>query len=594
MDKTNFVSIIIPTLNAGQYIGDCLGAITRLDYPKDKLEVIVVDGGSNDRTSYIAKQYGVTWFDKPASTISAQRNLGASRAHGDILAFIDSDCIAPSGWLRNAVKRLYGEDNVGAVGAEYKLPHNPSWVEKIWDLQVETRRKNGEMEWLPSCSIILPKEHFKKVVGFNEDLITSEDVDLCERLRTEGLKVISDNKISVTHLGNPKTARGFFLKEFWRGRGPARRFFQALPKLKLTRATSFALFTAIYLSGLIIGLVIGVINKDWRVFSISLSGGILSAFTLAVKTLSVNRKWRYIFQLSFLYFVYGAARALSLMNWSNLKYIRIKKGLPILLYHDIREDDFNLSLVEAEITPYILRKSAFYGQMKWLYDNGYKVIGARELTDELSAGSIKGKAVCVVFDDGWISNYEIAYPILAGYGFKATFFVTVSNIGRPEMMTWDQIRRLDDKLISIGSHNLTHKTPTELSDHELEYELKESKKILEERLNRKIDLFSSPTGYYDSRIAKIAPMIGYKGLCFSKIGLNCVNSGGRFSLCLKKTGIKRNYDFKTFKNIVAGKFSVLAALRLKQVLRNGVKAVLGPRSYTLAKSSILRRVEAAS
>src|SRR3989338_3474355 len=183
-----------------------------------------------------------------------------------------------------------------------------------------------------------------------------------------------------------------------------------------------------------------------------------------------------------------------------------KMKLPVLLYHDIREDDFNIATVESNLRPYIIRKSDFKKQMEWLAENGHK-------------------NTALVFDDGWKSNYEIAYPLLKQYGFTATFFVTIENIGKPEMITWDELKEMANNGMVIGSHNMTHRPPIELSDEELKQEIFESKRILDEGLGKKICSFSSPTGFYDKRIIGIAKEAGYKEVYFTRVAWSEVSTG---------------------------------------------------------------------
>lgn len=81
-----FVSVIIPALNADKTIKACLKALFSLSYPKDKIEIILVDNGSSDRTLDIAKSFPVKVYIKPDISISALRNYGASVARGAIIA----------------------------------------------------------------------------------------------------------------------------------------------------------------------------------------------------------------------------------------------------------------------------------------------------------------------------------------------------------------------------------------------------------------------------------------------------------------------------------------------------------------------------
>lgn len=213
---TPVISIIIPTLNAEKTIELCLKAILNLKYPKDKIELIVVDNGSTDRTLEIAKGYGVNTIVKPGINISGLRNLGVDVAKGDIYAFIDSDCIVCEDWLNNALIHLDNE-GVGAAGCDYDIPDNASWIEKKW-LYLRTTNTRP-IKLLPGGNLIVKKIAFQKVGGFSDGLVTGEDSELCVRLRDIGYTLVLDNKIQSVHLGNAKTLSEFFKKEIWYGKG---------------------------------------------------------------------------------------------------------------------------------------------------------------------------------------------------------------------------------------------------------------------------------------------------------------------------------------------------------------------------------------
>jgi glycosyltransferase involved in cell wall biosynthesis len=311
LDMKNAFSIIIPTLNAEKFIDKCLTSIDNLDYPKDAVEVIIVDNGSTDKTLAIAKEHNAKIFIKEKCNVSELRNFGAQQAVNNLLAFVDSDCALPAHWLREA-KEFLRLNGVAAIGCWYKLSDSPSWIEKVWDIHMRDRRSViGEINWVPSGNFIIYREIFEKIHGFDESLITSEDVDICERIRHLGLVIYSHPSLAIEHLGDSNTIKKYFKKESWRGEGVYQNFLRHLPQLRLNKALILAFFTTLLCVGAVLGICEDFIVGDIHLFAYSVSGLILVPLLLSVKTLAVHKQWQYLFPLAFLFLLYSIARATS-------------------------------------------------------------------------------------------------------------------------------------------------------------------------------------------------------------------------------------------------------------------------------------------
>ena len=210
-------SIIIPCYNEEKHISACLESIFAMDYPNDQFEVIVVDNGSTDLTREIISQYPVTLLRDDHKNVSGLRNLGAAHAAGEILAFVDADCIVSMNWLMKA-QNYFERRDVAAWGAPPVIPENATWVQKTWFLVRRKKEDIQEVEWLESMNLFVRKALFLEINGFNESLVTCEDVDLSYRLGKYG-KIVSDSSIEVVHLGDAATVAAFLKKEIWRGAG---------------------------------------------------------------------------------------------------------------------------------------------------------------------------------------------------------------------------------------------------------------------------------------------------------------------------------------------------------------------------------------
>jgi glycosyltransferase involved in cell wall biosynthesis len=231
------VSIIIPAYNEEQFLPGCLESISSMDFPKHLYEVIVVDNGSTDSTREIAASFNCLVLCDPLSRVSGLRNLGARHAQGQILAFVDADCLVTRDWLKTAL-RYYGKTGMSAWGAPPTVPQDATWVQQCWNLVRSKQEPVQEVDWLESMNLFIPRNIFGDVGGFNAALETCEDVDICLRLRRFGM-ILADTSIRVIHLGEARTLNEFFRKELWRGKSNLRGVFshgfhwQELPSLTL-------------------------------------------------------------------------------------------------------------------------------------------------------------------------------------------------------------------------------------------------------------------------------------------------------------------------------------------------------------------------
>jgi len=122
--------------------------------------------------------------------------------------------------------------------------------------------------------------------------------------------------------------------------------------------------------------------------------------------------------------------------------------LPVLMYHDLCPDD-------AVPHRYAVTASRFREDMEWLKDHGYTTLTAAELVAAEETGKYPDKPVLVTFDDGYLSNYTIAYPILEELGMKATVCVIgeLLDDDRDNYMTWKEAEVLQNSgVIDIQSH----------------------------------------------------------------------------------------------------------------------------------------------
>jgi glycosyltransferase involved in cell wall biosynthesis len=301
-----FVSFVIPCLNAVRTLDFCLDSIFKVDYPKEQYEVIVVDNGSTDGTLGIVKRYDTQGFSRPGLTVSALRNYGVLHSKGKILAFLDSDCVIQKDWLMNALKILRDEQ-IGATGCSYGIPENASWVVKAWYLPQQDSPR--EISFIPSGNLVVPREIFEQVKGFNEQLIAGEDFDFCQRVHTAGYRIIASRLVQAIHLDDTDSLKKLLKKEIWYGKG-------MLPSITLRKLLNrTVLFCHLFGFSLIL-LSLGILFFSEFLLvlsSIFLIGIPISSAYYRNYIKSGNRNFKHFILLIPIYFVYYIGRFISLV-----------------------------------------------------------------------------------------------------------------------------------------------------------------------------------------------------------------------------------------------------------------------------------------
>ena len=303
------VSIIIPTYNEKEHLPGCLNSISHLDYPKENIEVIVVDNGSTDQTREIAKSHNVKVLCDNHVNVSGLRNLGAKHSNGDILAFIDADCVVSRRWLKNASKYL-NEEDVVAWGSPPTLPEDPTWVQQIWYLIRQKENQVQEVDWLETMNLFVRKDLFFEISGFNDSLVTCEDVDFCYRVRHHG-RIISDDRLEVIHLGEASTLKEFIRKEIWRGRSNLAGISSHGLSLKELPSLSIPLYFGLFLPVTLLVIIV-FLKYAW------LFGWLLLYLFPSAAVLFKMRKKRIglvaLFRLLFLLQVYFFSRTIAILK----------------------------------------------------------------------------------------------------------------------------------------------------------------------------------------------------------------------------------------------------------------------------------------
>lgn len=226
------------------------------------------------------------------------------------------------------------------------------------------------------------------------------------------------------------------------------------------------------------------------------------------------------------------------------------KGVPVLIYHN-----FSWSNNVSGNNKMLTERNAFIGQMDYLYNNGYQVIPLQSLLKYMSTGEpVPEKAVVITIDDGYESNYTLAFPILKQYNFPATIFLIAGKVGsnrpdEPAMLSWMEMREMEQSgLVDIQAHSfdLHHKvyenreqtlqgpavvtraylpdrgrreTATEYND-KLYQDFIQARTVIESNLHKQVDTMAWPSGAYNLTALRLAREAGFKYLVTIRTGMN--------------------------------------------------------------------------
>ena len=214
------VSLIVPSYNDQGFLRRTLPAFLEAVDVHGGAELVLVDNGSTEPLS------GPTPSDTrlrvvrvERSTIGAARNAGAETARGHVLIFCDADCLVPANHIVRC-RELLAEESVAAVGNDPRPVSDGSWIESAWHaLHAAPRRSRLPDRDIPAANLAITATAFRAVGGFDPELVTGEDAELCQRLRRSGHRLLYTPELDVVHLGVPRTIGDFFRRNVWHGLG---------------------------------------------------------------------------------------------------------------------------------------------------------------------------------------------------------------------------------------------------------------------------------------------------------------------------------------------------------------------------------------
>lgn len=317
MSDIPFVSVILPVRNEEKYIDNCIQSIMNENYPKEKIEILIIDGMSDDATgekvlSWSKRHKNILLFDNPKKIVTSALNIGIKNARGNIIVRLDAHAEYAPDYITKCVEWLEktGAANVGGAqravsqkssciaealsfannsffglgGAKFRDPKYEGYVESVW----------------PGA---FRKEVLDEVGGFTEALYRSEDIDINSRIRSAGYKIFMSPEIKCFYHSR-ETLSGMIKRCFLDGRGIIQTLFLNRKALSLRHFIPF-----IFVSSILLGGIFSVLSLYGKFFLLFLGGiYLLTNVSFSIK-ISIDKGFKYALILPIIFttihFSYG-------------------------------------------------------------------------------------------------------------------------------------------------------------------------------------------------------------------------------------------------------------------------------------------------
>ena len=254
-------------------------------------------------------------------------------------------------------------------------------------------------------------------------------------------------------------------------------------------------------------------------------------------------------------------------------------SLPILMYHGLHAGADAHGLFDPV---YSVHPDQFVRQLDWLAGNGYRTT----LLHEAQTPGPSTHRVVITFDDGDLSNAEIALPALIERGMVAEFFVTADFVGKQGRMSAEHLRALAAAGMGVQAHGYTHRYLADLDDADLEFELAESRRRLEAIAGTPVWALALPGGRGGERERIAALRLGYRDLLNSEPGPNRDRVHGDY---LQRLAMTRELSLGDFARLVQWRGVLPRALQARYRLLAIAKHLLGNQPYERVRKRLLER-----
>ncbi|MET0290433.1 MAG: polysaccharide deacetylase family protein [Pseudoxanthomonas sp.] len=191
--------------------------------------------------------------------------------------------------------------------------------------------------------------------------------------------------------------------------------------------------------------------------------------------------------------------------------------------------------------------------------------------------------VLLTFDDGHISNRQLALALLLRHGMTADFFINPANVGTPGFASWHDLREMAQAGMSIQSHGERHIYLTDLSSAELQRSLRASRERIEDEIGMPVTLLAPPGGRMPHHLGRVAQECGFHYVLSSRPGA----LSNQIDTILPRMAVTASLDETRFDAWVAGNAAALRRDRLRYAGLATLKRVMGNTSYEWARARAL-------
>jgi peptidoglycan/xylan/chitin deacetylase (PgdA/CDA1 family) len=199
-----------------------------------------------------------------------------------------------------------------------------------------------------------------------------------------------------------------------------------------------------------------------------------------------------------------------------------------------------------------------------------------------------GKQDALSFDDGHISNYELASPVVREFAIPAIVFITTCWIDALDsVMTWRHLRELSNEGFTIGSHGHTHALLTTCGQAALRNELEVSKRLLEDRLGKQVDVISLPGGRGNDRVLRACRKAGFSKVYTSRVG-EYSPANDDMPEVIGRYVVTRGTTEQTLAAYLQGGRATLRRLRIESSAKVWIKSLVGDGLYRRAWRKLAR------